>query len=138
MTNRKILLVEDEQPILTNLARRISGRGYEVLTAGNGSEALKIFYDTTILVVVTDLRMPGKSGLDLLREIKRRKPATRVIIRTGLAGDHAKSALNEQAFYFVEKGSSESFNELLRAIEKAFAEAEVQISVEREMLSFLT
>lgn len=138
MTKRKVLLVEDEKEILASLAKRISGRGYEVLTAGNGAEALRIFHGTTILVVVTDLTMPGKGGLEVLREIKRRKPATRVIIMTGFGSAQAIPALNSQAFYYIEKGTSASHRELLHAIEKAFAEAEVQIKVEREMLSFLT
>jgi CheY-like chemotaxis protein len=138
MTNRKVLLVEDEKPILTNLAKRIRGQGYEVLTAGNGAEALKIFHGTTILVVVTDMRMPGKGGLEVLREIKRHKPATRVIVMTGFGSEQAIPALNSQAFYYIEKGTSGANTKLLHAIEKAFAEAEVQIRVEREMLSFLT
>lgn len=138
MTKRKVLLVEDQKKILTDLARRISGQGYEVLTAGNGAEALRIFQDTTILVVVTDLMMPVKGGLEVLREIKKHKPATRVIVMTGFGAEQAIPALNAQAFYYIQKGPSGLHNRLLHAIEKAFAEAEVQIRVEREMLSFLT
>lgn len=138
MANRKVLLVEDEKAILDDFATRIRSEGYEVLTAENGAEALKIFQGTTILVVVTDLMMPIKGGFEVLKDIKKQRPATRVIITTSFGKDHAKQALNSQAFYYVEKGDSGTARELLFAIEKAFAEAEVQIRVEKEMLSFLT
>lgn len=139
MTNRRVLLVEDQKEILDAFAATIRDEGYEVLTAENGEEALKIFQGTTILVVVTDLMMPIKGGLEVLQDIKRHKPATRVIIMTGLGGaEHAIQAVNSQAFRYIEKGKSGTGNNLLYAIEKAFAEAEIQLRVEREMLSFLT
>lgn len=137
MTNRKVLLVEDEKEILDDFAARIRGEGYEVLTAENGAEALEIFQGTTIFVVVTDVTMPGKDGLEVLQDIKRRRPATRVIIMTGF-GDYAIKALNSQAFHYIVKGSDGAAQKLLDAIEKAFTEAEIQIKAEREMLSFLT
>lgn len=139
MSNRKVLLVEDEKEILEGFASTIEDQGYEVLTAENGEEALRIFRGTTILVVVTDLMMPIKGGLEVLEDIKRHKPATRVIIMTALEGaDPAIQAVNLQASNYIVKGRSDAGDKLLRAIEKAFAEAEVQLKVEREMLSFLT
>lgn len=138
MTKRKVLLVEDEKEILDHFAARIQSEGYEVLTAENGARAWEIFQGTTILVVVTDIMMPGKSGLEILHDIKTHSPATRVIVMTGFGKDHAIQALNSQAFYYIEKGGRGASQKLLHAIEKAFAEAEIQISVEREMLSFLT
>jgi DNA-binding response OmpR family regulator len=139
MTNRRVLLVEDEKQILDAFATTIRDQGYEVFTAENGEEAMKIFQGITILVVVTDLMMPGKGGLDVLKDIKRQQPQTRVIIMTGLGGgDHAIQAVNSQAFRYIEKGKSGAGNKLLQAIEKAFADAETQIRVEREMLAFLT
>lgn len=139
MTNRRVLLVEDEKEILDAFAGTIKDEGYEVLTAENGEEALKIFQGTAILVVVTDLMMPIKGGLEVLEDIKRHKPATRVIIMTALEGaDPAIQALNLQASNYIVKGRSDAGDKLLRAIERAFAEAEIQLRVEREMLSFLT
>lgn len=137
MTNRKVLLVEDEKEILDDFAARIRSEGYEVLTAENGAKALEIFQGTTIFVVVTDVTMPGKDGLEVLQDIKKRRPATRVIIMTGF-GDYAIKALNSQAFHYIVKGSDGAAQKLLDAIEKAFREAEIQIKAEREMLSFLT
>lgn len=138
MTNRKVLLVEDEKNLLDRFAERIRSGGYEVLTAENAAKAWEIFQGTTILVVVTDIMMPGKSGLEILQDIKTHSPATRVIVMTGFGNDHAVQALNSQAFYYIEKGGRGTGQKLLQAIEKAFAESETQIKAEKEMLSFLT
>lgn len=139
MSNRRVLLVEDEKVLLNRFAARIRKEGYEVLTAENGAEAWKIFQKTHFLVVVTDLRMPIKDGMEVLRDIRRSSPATRVIIMTGFGNnDKAIQALNSQAFFWIQKGGEGTGQKLLQAIEKAFAEAEIQIKAEREMLSFLT
>ena len=87
MTNRRVLVVEDEQEILSQFAEQIAEEGYEVLPAQNGVEAWEIFQGTTILVVVTDIHMPLKNGLKVLEEIKNHSPATRVIIVTGFGGE---------------------------------------------------
>ena len=138
MMNRKILLVEDEGAILKTFAAKIREEGYDVLTARDGVEAWKIFQRTHVLVVVTDLMMPNRGGLEILQDIKKSSPATRVIIMTGLGSDKAVQALNSQAFFWIQKGGRGTSQELLQAIEKAFTEAEIQIRAEREMLSFLT
>jgi CheY-like chemotaxis protein len=139
MTNRKVLLVEDEKALLNRFAAKIRREGYEVLTAENGAEAWKIFQKTHFLVVVTDLGLPLKDGMEILQDIKKSSPATRVIILTGFGNtDKAIQALNSQAFFWIQKGGPGTGEKLLQAIEKAFTEAETQIQAEREMLSFLT
>lgn len=138
MTERKVLLVEDEKNLLERFAKRIRGGGYEVLTAENGAEAWKIFQGTTILVVVTDIMMPGKTGLEILQDIKTHSPATQVIVMTGFSNDHAIQALNLRAFHYIEKGGVGTGQKLLDAIEWAFREAEAHSRIEKEMLDFLT
>src|ERR1043166_2384129 len=105
MTSRKVLLVEDEQRLLELFADRIRKQGYEVLTAGNGEEAWRIFQKAHFLVVVTDLRMPVKDGMEILTDIKRSSPSTRVIVMTAFGNsDKAIQALNSHAFFWVQKG----------------------------------
>ena len=105
MTSRKVLLVEDEEPLLKLFADRIRKQGYEVLTAENGEEAWRIFQKAHFLVVVTDLRMPIKDGMEILTEIKRSSPSTRVIVMTAFGNsDRAIQALNSHAFFWVQKG----------------------------------
>lgn len=139
MTNKKVLLVEDEEDILAQFEAKIKGKGYEVLTAQNGAEAWKVFQGTAVLVVVTDIMMPIKNGLQILEEIKKYNPATRVIIITGFGGKaEAIKALKLDAFDYIEKGAGTTAKDLLSAIERAFQDVDTQVRTEKEMLSFLT
>jgi ActR/RegA family two-component response regulator len=139
MTNKKVLLVEDEEDILAQFEAKIKKRGYEVLTAQNGAEAWKIFQGTAVLVVVTDIMMPIKDGLQILEEIKKYNPSTRVIIITGFGGKaEAIKALKLDAFDYIEKGAGTTAKDLLSAIERAFQDVDTQVRTEKEMLSFLT
>src|SRR5438034_7596392 len=139
MINRRVLLVEDEQEILAQFAEQISGEGYEVLAAHNGIEAWEIFQGTAILVVVTDISMPFKNGLQILAEIKKRNPATRVIIVTGFGGEpEAYKALKLHDFDFIQKGRDTTADELLGAIKRAFQDVHTQVTAEKQMLAFLT
>ncbi|MEX2442709.1 MAG: fused response regulator/phosphatase [Alkalispirochaeta sp.] len=88
---RYILLVDDEPSILSSLQRLLTDmaeeQGLSLLTAGNADEALERIDETgsLILVMVTDLRMPGRSGAELIREVHRRAPIITSIVLTGYA-----------------------------------------------------
>jgi DNA-binding response OmpR family regulator len=139
MTNRRVLVVDDEQEILSQFAEQIAEEGYDVLPAQNGVEAWEIFQGTTILVVVTDIHMPFKNGLKVLEEIKNHSPATRVIIVTGFGGEpEAIKALRLHAFDYIQKGRDTTVNDVLEAIKRAFRDVDVQVRAEKQMLAFLT
>lgn len=139
MEKRKILFVDDEIEILNEYLEIMTAHGYDVKTAENGSKAWEIFQKSTFLVVITDLRMPKKDGLDVLENIKKLYPATQVIIVTGCGEkEDAIKALRLHASDYVEKGNANTIPSLLNAIEKAFIQAETQIKTEKEMLSILT
>ena len=81
----RILIVDDEEPILA-LSRRILERaGYEVLVASDGREALGVFmrHRSEISLVMTDLAMPGMNGFTLVWALRRAKPDLRVMVATG-------------------------------------------------------
>jgi two-component system response regulator RegA len=78
-----ILLVDDDEVLRERLAQAIRARGYEVKTAGSGAEALREVAIESPEMAVLDLKMPGMSGLDLLRELRQQDPATRVLMLTG-------------------------------------------------------
>lgn len=85
MTQKEtILIVEDEIGPRESL-RMILKPFYELHTASNGEEALKIVQNQRIDLVTLDLNMPGLSGIDVLREIKKLKPDVDVIIITALS-----------------------------------------------------
>jgi C4-dicarboxylate-specific signal transduction histidine kinase len=80
---KKILLVDDEADIREVLSISLSDMGYKAFSAENGQEALEIFEQTHPPIVLTDIKMPGMDGLDLLNRIKQIDPDTEVIMITG-------------------------------------------------------
>lgn len=80
---QKVLLVDDEAGICKVLGLSLEDRGYEVYTAGDGEEALSIFQDENPPIVLTDIKMPGLDGIELLQLIKEKSPDTEVIMITG-------------------------------------------------------
>lgn len=80
---KTILLVDDEEGIRKVLGIALEDAGYEVLTAVNGSDALRIFKEKRPPIVLTDIKMPEMDGIELLRAIKQDSAETEVIIITG-------------------------------------------------------
>ncbi|MBI2487010.1 MAG: response regulator [Deltaproteobacteria bacterium] len=83
--SRKILVVDDENLILKILSDILVKEGYEVKTAFKCSKALQLLKEDSFHVVLTDIRMPEKNGIDLLSEIKKFNPDIPVILMTGFA-----------------------------------------------------
>lgn len=81
----RVLLVDDEERFLTTTARLLTVRGFHVGTATSGPEALRKLQEEPYDVVVLDVRMPGMSGIEALKEIKTRRPNVEVLILTGHA-----------------------------------------------------
>ena len=77
-----ILVVDDERSNLDSLRRILEKAGWEVLTAQNGVEGLDIVRQRAVELVLTDLRMPGMDGVDLLRSVKALAPETEVVLMT--------------------------------------------------------
>jgi len=80
---QKILLVDDEEGIRKVLGITLEDIGYEVLSAENGEEALRLFRKTAPPIVLTDIKMPGIDGIQVLKTIKEESPDTEVIMITG-------------------------------------------------------
>lgn len=79
----KTLLVDDEQDFVRLLAARLTARDFPVLTAFDASGGLQAVADQSPQVVVLDVNLPDRSGLDVLREIKERWPLVQVVMLTG-------------------------------------------------------
>ena len=78
-----ILLVDDEEFFRERLTRAFTGRGFTVFAAANYTEALEIVEKNRPAIGVFDLRMPGKSGLDLVAAAKKIHPEMRIVVLTG-------------------------------------------------------
>ena len=99
-----VLLVDDEVEFRELLAKRLAKRKLRVLTAGEAGEALRLLEANPVDVVVLDVRMPGMSGTDALREIKQRWPLVEVVMLTGHAQvDVALQGMQLGAFDYLLK-----------------------------------
>jgi signal transduction histidine kinase len=101
---KKILLADDEPDIRDVLSLSLSDMGYQVYEAENGDEALRIFRDVKPSLVMTDIKMPGMDGIELLQKVKHENPETEVIMITG-HGDMnlAIRSLKNKATDFITK-----------------------------------
>jgi DNA-binding response OmpR family regulator len=81
----RVLLVDDEEQFVETLALRLEARDFAVATAFKGDQALDYLKGKDVDVVVLDVLMPGLSGIDTLREMKKIRPLTEVIMLTGHA-----------------------------------------------------
>ncbi|NKE67833.1 response regulator [Ramlibacter sp. RBP-2] len=84
---RKVLVVDDDPVVGESFNRVLTGKGYAVITAANGEEALAKLRDEKYDLVYTDLRMPGMDGLEVAERVKAKQPWTPVVIVTGY-GSH--------------------------------------------------
>lgn len=116
---RSILLVEDDQLLLDSLACLLEEESYEVATATSAEEALEKTAERHFDLVVTDVKMPGMSGMTMLGHLRQSSPETRAVVITGFADFEAPvEAFRLQVDDFLTK----PFDDLtfLRSIRRAF------------------
>lgn len=99
-----LLVIDDEKNIREGLAADFEMDGYDVKIAANGDEGLEFLSKGDIDLVITDLRMPGTSGEDVLKKVTREMPGIPVIVLTGHGSiDAAVSAMQDGAYDFLTK-----------------------------------
>jgi PAS domain S-box-containing protein len=129
--DKKILLADDEEGIRKVLGISLADSGYEVLTAKDGEEALKIFKETRPPIVLTDIKMPGIDGIELLQKIKQEDPDTEVIMITGHGDmDLAILSLKYEATDFVTKPINDD------VLEIALKRARERISMRQQLREY--
>ena len=127
----RILIVDDEEDIRVVLKISLSDLGYEVYTAENGEEALRIIEEVTPPIVLTDIRMPVMDGIELLRKIKQEDPETEVIMITGHGDmDLAIESLKHEATDFITKPIKDE------VLEIALKRANERISMRRQLREY--
>jgi two-component system, NtrC family, response regulator HydG len=113
-----VLVVDDEPPIVDSLQKILERESLRVLTAGSGGEALEIIRREPVSVLLTDLMMPGMSGMDLLRASKSVAPETETVLMTAYGTvENAVEAMKQGAYDFVTKPIKRAH--LVRVIGKA-------------------
>lgn len=101
-----ILLVEDEDAVRMVGARSLRNKGYTVLEAGNGEEALDVINDTDqkIDLIVTDIAMPGMDGHTMVRLVRQEMPTVKVILMSGYAEDiYLEEIEKDETLHFLPK-----------------------------------
>ncbi len=104
MRKPRLLLVDDEIPFAANLLKLLSRRGYQVSAVYDGDSALQIVQEQEFDVVVLDQNMPGRDGITILKELKKKKPHIEVVILTGYGSvDLALDGFELGAFDYTTK-----------------------------------
>src|SRR5213079_2485695 len=116
--NRRILIIDDERPILLTLEALLSRHGYQPETAATASYGLRRLKENAPAVVLLDLQLPDAEGLEMLGQIKNDHPGTQVIILTAHDSlNNAIESIKRGAYHFISKPYAPE--ELLSLIEKA-------------------
>jgi len=124
MEKMKMLLVDDEERFLSTTKKLLSRKGYDVLTASSGVEALEILRTHNIHVVILDVKMPGMDGIETLKAIKRTYPLVEVIMLTGHGTiDSAVEGLKSGATDYLTKPAD--VQDLIEKAEEAFGKRQV-------------
>jgi DNA-binding NtrC family response regulator len=134
MERARILVVDDKENIV-NLFVRILGDSYEVTTAGDGGRAISLIGAQDFDVIITDLRMPGADGFEVLRAAKARAPDTEVVMMTAYASvQDAVTAMKQGAYDYLQKPFDPDDASLVvaRALERKRLRAQAQ-TLRREL-----
>jgi DNA-binding NtrC family response regulator len=136
MRNARILVVDDEENLRRVLQVQLEQTGYKVSVAGGAEEALALLEKQPCELVISDFRMPGRSGLELLREIRSRFPTVQVILLTAFGTvENAVEAMQAGAFHYVTKPVH--LPELLITVDRALEHCHLlaEVSQLRESLN---
>src|SRR5210317_362854 len=131
----RILVADDDAVIREGLRRILSAEGYEVEVVSNGHAALDRLDEENFKLLITDLKMPGMSGLEVLRAIRTRQPELPVVLITGYAAiDNAVEAMKNGATDYLAKPFENE--EIIEKVKTALETRAVQIDemyLHREM-----
>ena len=109
MAGEKILIVDDEKSMCQYLSIMLKKEGYKVMTASSGNKAVKEVKDSNYDAVITDIRMEGMDGIEVLAAVKEIDPSIPVIIMTAYASQKtAIEALNNGAFHYLIKRAAKN------------------------------
>lgn len=98
MYSLRILIVDDHTETLTLLSRLLRGNGHTVLTATSASQAMAVAADNPFDLLLSDLSLPDRSGLDLMREMRQLRSEVRGIALTGMDASEYQAACHEAGF----------------------------------------
>jgi two-component system NtrC family response regulator len=129
MINRNVLIIDDEKELRTLLTRLLSLEGYRVFEASDGEEGLKILNQEEIQVVISDVKLPGISGIDLIPKIKGINGLIEIVVLTAYGTiEDGVTAIKSGAFDYITKGDED--NKIIIAVERAMEKAKMSQRIE--------
>jgi PAS domain S-box-containing protein len=127
----KIMIIDDEDSIRKVLKISLSHKGYEVITAEDGAQGIELFQRERPAIVLTDIKMPGMDGIEVLRRIKEINPETEVIVITGHGDmDMAIQSLQLDASDFITKPIVD------QALSVALTRARERLDIRRQLKEY--
>ncbi len=124
-----VLVIDDERAIRTLLRRTLEGEGYQCLEAGNAEQALEVLKQNQIALVLLDINMPGKSGVELLPQIRAAYPNTSIIMATAVSDvSIAVECMKHGAYDYVTKPFN--LEGVLRSVDHALEKRRLELEIE--------
>ena len=122
----RILVIDDEQYILLMLKKMLERAGYDVDIAINGEEGMRYYQKYPADLIITDIIMPEKEGLETIRELKSYNPDVKIIAISGGGRVDSKEYLESARLFGALKVFSKPFNqgEIVNAVQELLAETE--------------
>lgn len=129
MKEERILIVDDEEVICNVLDRRLSKEGYLCTTAHNGKEALNHFYQNSFSLILSDIKMPEMTGIELLQKVKAIDPKMKIIMVTAYPEiDLAVNAMRLGAYDFIIKPAD--LDLIVMSVKKALESKRLEEEIE--------
>ncbi len=121
----RILLIDDDEPFRNMLHKILERAGYEVQPAADGKQALELFRQQQPDLIITDLVMPEKEGLETILELRREAPNAKIIAMSGGARMNPRTSLAMAEKFGARKTLSKPFShqEILDAVSDVLNEA---------------
>ncbi len=118
--NERVLVVDDEEDLLKTMEVALNNEGYQVKCSQTGNDAIGFFKDKPFDIVITDIKMPGMNGVDVLNKVKELDKFVEVIILTGFSTveNTIETLKNDKAFDYLTK-PLENIDDLYLSVEKA-------------------
>jgi two-component system cell cycle sensor histidine kinase/response regulator CckA len=136
--NPKILIVDDEPDILEIIENTLSQEGFEVVKASTGQDAIALFDAGSFELVITDMKMPGLNGMDVLKHVKQIDKDVEVIILTGYATlENAIQTLRNKGAHDYLRKPLEDIEELIISVSNALERRRLSIE-NKKMLTDLS
>lgn len=137
MASFRVLIVDDEEDFVETIVKRLRDRGLTVDGVNSGTEALSLLDNKDFDVVILDVKMPGMDGIETLREMKKKKPLTEVIMLTGHGSvESGIQGLQLGAYNYVMKPCplDELLAQMTQAYERKLIEEERKLKTEAEQV----